>query len=1655
MPPEPLPWDRKDFFKERKQQHERPSLDTVGPASRWRETPPHHGGGGGRDFGRWGSAEFRSRPPGHGKQGGWHLYSEESGHGFTRSRSNEKIIDDESFRPSDSRADGKYGRNGRENRGSFSQKDWKCHSRENGGSPNGPGRSLDASDQRSVDGIITVNSHPHSDFVNTWDHDKTGGVNGLGTGQRFESENSLGSIDWKPLKWARSGSMCSRGSGLSNSSSSKSMGVDSSEARAEAQMGNVTPVQSPSGDVVACATSAVAPSEETSAKKKPRLGWGEGLAKYEKKKVDGPDDIAANNEAGYCGRTEPLQLQVSNLAGKSPRIGGFSDCASPATPSSVACSSSPGVEDKSFVKATSIDNVTSNLCVLPNLQCQSHLDGRDFNLENLELTPISNLSSSISELLQTDDPGSVGSSFARSAIINKLLVWKGNISKELEVTESEIESLEIELKSLISESGKSCPCPAGSSSLLGECVAKPCEELVAAANIIPRPSPLLLDSSGDMIVERADGGMEDKQGQAGDEDVDSPGTVTSKFVGLLSSTEGAAMSDPVTCGDVNSSKSGNFEMKCSLRGSNEEKTCCASASEVGYQLIASKSSAPPQVGISSQCYGDDMLYDQIVASNKGSASRASEVLDKLLPSRTRSFCSWASNAMIQEKFVKRKRFLKFRERVITLKFRAMQHLWKEDMRLLSIKKNRAKSQKRLELILRTQNGSYQKHRSSIRSRFASPVGNSRLIPTTEVINFTSKLLLDSQVKPYRDSLKMPALILDEKEKKFSKFVSWNCLVEDPVTIEKERAMINPWSLAEKEVFLDKLTTFGKDFRRIASFLDHKTIADCIEFYYKNHKSDCFEKTKKKPDFGGQGKSYPSTNYLVTSGKRWNRQINAASLDMLGVASAIAANADDGTENQQKCTSRFVLGLSCGYRAPRGDDVLVERSGSLDRETAAADVLAGICGSLSSEAMSSCVTSSFDPVAVGSLSRRPLTPEVAQSVEDDTCSDESCGEIDHTDWTDEEKSVFIQAVSSYGKDFAMISRCMRTRSREQCKVFFSKARKCLGLDGIGPRPSGEEGVVLNDNANGGGGSDNGSVICDEKSSGPKMGEETILSDLNIIRFESDPAETMNLQSELDMSEDNNGRGLIDCKLEKDVDGDSKMENGVDDESVAVGPLKDAVLPPDIEVESHEASGDDSSSEPVSAEEVETVAVCQHSADSLIPEPVGQLASEDNLMNEQDENGDANISGPIDLHVNVNASDAAADANVSVGFGVGTKQEQETSVEMDPKQEHLHVSLEQEQNVSLVNTHSATKGTSTLDIGKVSEKQCVKPPSVDDYNQHQSSHGQILMGYPIPTSTKRDVNGDTSSKKMSFQSFSNVDRSFHSDTYLSQEYFLQKCNGSKPESSVAELPFVSQEQKGNHSRAHSWSSSDPGKKPSGNGDVKLFGQILTHTSSTQSKQNSTGIHENEDKGVQIQLPKLTSNNFNQKLTGTNSADASSVPKMFDQNNYRGLENVPIRSYGYWDGNRIQTGFSALPDSAILLAKYPAAFSNYSTTPTNMEQQTQLHSVVKGNERNLNSVSLFSSSSNNGVAEYLLHRNREGARVQPFTVDIQPQPVAARGVVGINVVGRGGGGGILVGGVSDPVAAIKMHYAKTEHFNGQMPGVVREEESWRGGKKGDIGR
>ncbi|KAE8683263.1 Serine carboxypeptidase-like 27 isoform 1 [Hibiscus syriacus] len=1730
MPPEPFPWDRKDFYKERK--HERTqSLPQQLLTARWRDSSmsPYQNGSF-REFTRWGSADFRP-PPGHGRQGSWHLFAEKNGgHGYVPSRSGNKILDDENFRQSDSRVDGKYGQNSRENyRGSYSQRDWRGHSWEScNGSPSTPGRPHHVNNERrSMDDMSSYHSHIHSDFVNTWDqhqkgqHDnKTGAVNGLGTGQKCQKENSVGSVDWKPLKWSRSGSLSSRGSGFSHSGSSKCLGgVDSGEGKHELQQKNLTPVQSPSGDAAACVTSAT-PSDETMSRKKPRLAWGEGLAKYEKKKVEGPDTITDRGGAmiSVC-NTESNNSLSSNLVDKSPRVLGFSDCASPATPSSVACSSSPGVEEKSFGKAANIDN-DINLCGSLSIGSQIHLEGSSFNLENLDINSIIiNMGSSL-DLLQHDDPWTVYSSFVRSTAINKLLLLKGDVLKALEMTESEIDSLENEFKWLKGDSRSECPCPATSSSLPAEEHGRACGEQEAPSSMIPRPAPLKIDTCADPLVKNLPlcNAVLEEVNDVKDEDIDSPGTATSKFVEPSSLEKAVSPSDIVKLHEC-SGDLGSVQLKTTevilATGSGNEGTA-ATISVEGSLLRKIDNDAPVSESSSSDAGGENVMYKTILAANKELANVASEVFNKLLPkdfygvaiSEIANVAHMQSDTTIRGKITMRKHYLRFKERVLALKFKAFQNARKEDMRLLSMRQCRVKAQKKYELSLRSIHGGYQKHQSSIPSRVTSPDGNLVLEPSAEMINFTSKLLLDSHGRTHRNDLKMPALILDDKEKKVSRFISSNGLVEDPLTIEKGKALINPWTSEEKEIFIDKLAAFGKDFRKIASFLDHKTTADCVEFYYKNHKSECFEKTKNKNDPSKQGKSDVNT-YLLTSGKKRSRE-NAASHDILSAIPVIASHAESSIQNRHKSSGRILLGGRFVSKNSRVDDSFAVRSSNFDiagsdEDTVAADVLAGICGSFSSEAMSSCITSAGPGEGyhhdrkchkVESVVKKPSTSDVLQNVDEDICSDESCGEMVSAHWTDEEKSIFIQAVSSYSKDFEMISRYVSTRSRDQCKVFFSKARKCLGLDSIHPTAR-NTCIPMSDDANGGG-TDTEDACVQESSvnCGDKLGSNaeddlppTIMS-MNVD--ESDPTREVSLQTDLIMSEGNDGRLVDDQNPEavkaifSDVDPTGPIpEGGTDDmdveskqaESLQVqisvalanlSTLRKHVVERDVSLAgsaSHGGSADpclsslDASVEPKSDAAWST----EGFGNNLEAQ---KISSSKNGTNECDakcsaETGRQIICRPVSNRTGDESIDKKFDAKVLHQVPLDLGSAGKPSIILTPDESSFA-------KISALHDSDTSQCESICNQDKLSSTLAL--PEKEDGHSHKFVSGHVSEQYSgkplvnlaeLQISTLKAINDDIGRSQLpEVKRLSPLERGV-TGSFLAHDY-LHKCNGPKP---AAELPRLvpKLEQANSRQKSHFRSLSDT-EKPCRNGNVKLFGQILN----SSSRDDEKVAHFSKQRAKYSDL----------NLTDCRNVDENgSLPK-FDQNIIFAPENVPKRSYGFWDGNRMQTGLSSLPDSAILVAKYPAAFVNYPSSSSQMEQQAS-QTVVRNIDRNLNGVSVLTRreiNSNGSVMDYQAYRGHDCTKVAPFTADVKQQhgmfseiqrqngleaisnlQQQGRGMVGMNVVGTGG---VVVGGscsnLSDPVAVLRMQFAKAEPYGGQNGSRTREESSsWRGNGDMDIRR
>ncbi|MQL81772.1 hypothetical protein Taro_014238 [Colocasia esculenta] len=1668
MPPEPSPWDRRDFiFREKK--HERGS--------------PYHdalGGGGSSSLARWretchGSREFPTpsprRPPSgyyrHGGGGGGYqsLFPDE-----LCSRS-----EDDGFRTYQS---GRYGGssnrtiNNRENGGYFRRSSW-----DSGDFPR-QHHDLVAS-QRSVADPL---SHPSPHLTPFEDqHDKTsGGVDdGSRTGHKHDRDpdHSLGSLQWKPLKWNRTGSF---------SSSSKAVRSEPEEGRLEVVVppGKETPVESPVASPV--------PSDEGLSRKKQRLGWGQGLAKYEKEKIVVTDDGGRKSSSA---RASPSDT--------SPKLMALPGSASPATPSSMGCSSSRGEEDKYFCQIGNTD-ASTYLSDSPCHDSIHFLENFSITSENLDLSALSQISSLLTDLLHMEDACSAGSNFMHRTAVSKLMLLKRTVLKQLEKTETEIDSFENELKKLNfkcerselqmslkvdSESERSDPCQR-SLKLPIDHLSSSSGGQASVVNKASSHSESLLASA--VIPSVGNGHMEVLLGEANEHGDFSPDDVDSESLYSSSREKETSHSD--------SPKAAVLE--------------AGAMSDTDQPLPSVMGNGPVDGALDVRTSGDVVclalnfgqefrnLTASVMAANRESAKRASEILD--ISFQSNCFSSKAvyscdsvldkqNESHIRNKLAMHKYLLRFKERALTLKFRVFQRLWREDLHLLSIRKHRSKSQKKFELNCRSsQNGSH-KNRSSLRSRVALS-GNSTLIPTLEILDFTSKLLSDSQIKLYRNNLRMPQLMLEEREKKHGRFISNNGLIEDPCSFEKERSFINPWSAEEREIFMEKLALYGKDFSKIASFFSHKTTADCIEFYYKNHKSETFEKVKRSLGLKKNRLALPSSSYLLSSSNKWKPEANAASLDVLGTASMIALQADDNMSVQHKFSGRSTFGSHHDVKISRGTCATFEMSNNADvlgqeQETSAADVLMGICGALSSEAMSSCVTTSFDHGEKMNYMAcdRHLASEVTQIVDEDTCSDEGCGEVDSVDWTDEEKSTFISALSSYGRDFMRIAHYVGTRSEEQCKIFFSKARKSLGLDAI------LRGTLSDANI---GKSDTedacmfeiDSAMCSTQSYS-KMEVDFTHSTANDSSAVSGQAEEVHPQIDpeacseqckFDLSSQekikskmeelissSNGDGIL---LPEEENLCSKLEGKalkVDFSSNTSKQLNEsAERHSDIEMEKDGNVPAESPGGYVSRDEfaqVDRMDSCDSTEPQLTvveKDTTGNSfraeCEEKKILLPENEPDDKQLSqtclqvesmtrSPLLVpETNKKDTDRLPDDKVNACHQVVFSSSYKHQMDL-PSLDKRPQFISQEQKVN------PTPSTSTLPLQTLpvryedlrqakafrrssfsfedhgNKQQKISAPN-DIYEQYLSGEpsfgnsSAVLRGYPLQVLNKGDMNGQAQSVGERSVFLHNCP----SNSGVPQsEPLLQDSQGQNSSSShYARIPFLPEDTQhaGSQLRPCLQSSSNDREEPSvRTGDVKLFGQILSNPSAAQKPSPPA----NCDKPKPLVAGQASSLN----LLNGHSDGALSLQRA-ERSHHQGRQELPGRDYRVWgsDGGVLQRGVSAVPDSGMFLAKYPGS----SLSCFAVKDQNGSCGFVK--QAYLQPITL---DENRGDISFDLQKHNGFETVSGF----QHQGRVSLGMVA--------GSSILVGskgctGVSDPVAALKMHYART--------GVLQsEEESWRS----DIGR
>ncbi|KAL3933957.1 MAG: hypothetical protein SGPRY_000052 [Prymnesium sp.] len=103
------------------------------------------------------------------------------------------------------------------------------------------------------------------------------------------------------------------------------------------------------------------------------------------------------------------------------------------------------------------------------------------------------------------------------------------------------------------------------------------------------------------------------------------------------------------------------------------------------------------------------------------------------------------------------------------------------------------------------------------------------------------------------------MILEPMRSLLVRFETRNGFVEDAVGEERERKKRCVWTEREKKIFVDKWMGYPKNFRKIKSFLEWKSVSDCVNFYYINkHKLDLKRGLRAQQSRRGRGGYQSST-----------------------------------------------------------------------------------------------------------------------------------------------------------------------------------------------------------------------------------------------------------------------------------------------------------------------------------------------------------------------------------------------------------------------------------------------------------------------------------------------------------------------------------------------------------------------------------------------------------------------------------------------------------------------------------------------------------------------------------------------------------------------------------------------------------------------------
>ncbi|CAL1616291.1 unnamed protein product [Knipowitschia caucasica] len=260
-------------------------------------------------------------------------------------------------------------------------------------------------------------------------------------------------------------------------------------------------------------------------------------------------------------------------------------------------------------------------------------------------------------------------------------------------------------------------------------------------------------------------------------------------------------------------------------------------------------------------------------------------------------------------------------------------------------------------------------------------------------------------KQMRQLAVIPPMLFDAEQQRI-KFINMNGLMGDPMKVYKDRQVMNMWSEQEKDTFREKFIQHPKNFGLIASFLERKTVAECVLFYYLTKKNENYKNIVRR-NYRRRGRSQHGQQ------QQQQQQVNRNSQE-----EKEAEREEDKTEAEDK------------------DDGMKDDTSGEDAEDKEPTV-----------AVKGRRTANSQGRRKGRITRS-MTSEVEEASAPPVNNELGNLEMNESSrWTEEEMETAKKGLLQYGRNWSAIAKMVGSKTVSQCKNFYFNYKKRQKLDEI--------------------------------------------------------------------------------------------------------------------------------------------------------------------------------------------------------------------------------------------------------------------------------------------------------------------------------------------------------------------------------------------------------------------------------------------------------------------------------------------------------------------------------------------------------------------------------------------------------------------------------